>query len=210
MVTPKGADPVFHAPVVEAARLKARKHHQLNNPYFFYVGGWEERKNIPFLIHAFARTNLEGVELVLAGGRDEQRQALLALAKDLGVAERLRLLGWVDDEALPGLYAEAIAFIYPSRYEGFGLQLCEAMAVGCPTLAADATCLPEVLGDGGALFSLESTDELAQLMRKTALEPAYREALRVRGTSRSKDFSWRITAQKTIDVYESLLAKRGP
>ena len=59
-------------------------------------------------------------------------------------------MNWVEDEDLPALYAGALAFAYPSEYEGFGLQLCEAMAVGCPTLAARASCLPEVLGEGGA------------------------------------------------------------
>ena len=160
-VIPEAADPRFHAPIAPEDRERARGRHGLARPYVFYVGGWEERKNIPFLVRAFAAAALDGVELVLAGGRDDQRAALAALVEECGMAERIRLLGWVEDADLPALYAEALCYVNPSEYEGFGLQLCEAMATGCPTLAAHATSLPEVLGSGGETFDLANTDALA-------------------------------------------------
>ena len=110
----------------------------------------------------------------------------------------------VADEELPALYAGALCFVYPSLYEGFGLQLCEAMAVGCPCLASRATSLPEVLGDGGGLFDPNSTADLAGLLRRVASDPAFRADLSRRGRCRSGDFSWTRTAEQTVEVYRAL------
>ena len=133
-VVPEAADPAFLVPVTEAAKDAVRSRWGLIRPYVFYVGGWEERKNIPFLLRGFATAGLTGVELVLAGGRDEERVELDKLAAELGIADRLQLLGFVPEPDLPAVYAAALGFVYPSRYEGFGLQLVEAMAVACPVL----------------------------------------------------------------------------
>jgi glycosyltransferase involved in cell wall biosynthesis len=204
-VTHEAADPAMLRLVSDADRARARARHGLGRPYVFYVGGWEGRKNVPFLVRAFAEARLGGVELVLAGGRDGEREALGALAESAGAADRVRLLGWVDDADLPALYAGALCFVYPSEYEGFGLQLCEAMAVGCPVLAADATCLPEVLGTGGETFGLASPSALAGLLRRVAGEPGFRAELSRRAHDRSADFSWRRTAAATAAVYRELV-----
>jgi glycosyltransferase involved in cell wall biosynthesis len=154
----------------------------------FYVGGWEERKNLPVLVRGFAAAALEGVVLVLAGGRASEQSAMTALVRSCGVTERVRLLGWVEDESLPALYAEALGFVYPSRHEGFGLQACEAMAVGCPTLASQATALSEVVGDGGLQFEPDRPDELAGLLRRRATEPGFRAELAHRGRTGRRSF----------------------
>lgn len=204
-VIPEAADPLMHRPVGESDRARARVRYGLGRPYVFYVGGWEGRKNLPFLVRAFAGAGLAGAELVLAGGRDEQRSGLSALAGSLGIGDRLRLLGWVADEDLSALYAGALCLAYPSEYEGFGLQLCEAMAAGCPVLAARATCLPEVLGSGGETFRLDDPAELTSLLRRVATEPGFRADLTRRARIRSADFSWRRTAEATAAVYRELV-----
>ncbi len=203
-VTHEAADPHFLAPVGPEARARARSRHSLPERYIFYVGGWEGRKNIPFLVRGLADAKLDDISLVLAGGRREQRSALVDLANSLGLGDRLRLLDWVEEDDLPALYAEALAFAYPSEYEGFGLQLCESMAVGCPTLAARATCLPEILGSGGETFSLENTSELAALLRRVATDESFRSELSSRARARSAEFSWRRTAEGTAAVYREL------
>ena len=205
VVTHEAADRRFHEPIGAAERSRVRGAHGLANRYVFFVGGWDRRKNIPFLVRAFAGAALDGVDLVLAGGKDEERAALVELARELGLADRLRLLGFVEDDALPALYAEALAFAYPSEYEGFGLQLCEAMATGCPTLASRATCLPEVLGDGGETFGLETTAELSALLRRLAVDEGFRDALSARARARSAAFSWRRTAEQTVAVYRAAI-----
>lgn len=197
----EAADPSFHRPVDPADRQASRDRHDLRKPYVFYIGGWEERKNIPCLVRGFAAANLAGVELVLAGGKEDQRAALIAEARSLGVGDRLRLLGWIADEELPALYAEALCFVYPSEYEGFGLQICEAMATGCPTLSSDRTSLPEVLGTGGATFDPDDPETLARLLRRVVEEPGFRAELVARAVRRSADFSWRKAAEETAAVY---------
>ena len=207
-VISEAADPRFHLPIEADTRQRVRKRYDLGKPYLFYVGGWEGRKNLPFLLKAFAEAAVSRLDLVLAGGKDSQRAALIALAESLGIASSIRLLGWVEEADLPSLYGEAVGFVYPSEYEGFGLQICEAMAVGCPVLAADATSLPEVLGTGGETFPLNSTAILAGLIRKVADDPRYRAELIDKAHRRSADFSWRSTAEQTIETYRRAFHSR--
>ena len=206
-VTYESADRRFHEEIPEADRARVRAACGVDRPYVFYVGGWERRKNIPFLVRAFAASGTEGIDLVLAGGKPEQRAALVDLAESLGVGDRLKLLGWVEDEDLPALYAGATCFAYPSEYEGFGLQLCEAMAAGCPTLAARATSLPEVLGGGGETFRLDDVGELAGQLRRIRDDPAHRADLARRARDRAADFSWRRTAEQTLEVYRAAIGR---
>jgi glycosyltransferase involved in cell wall biosynthesis len=172
--------------------------------YFFYVGGFEDRKNVSFLLEAFAAAELPETELLLAGSCGIEHASLNELARKLGIDERLRFLGFVPDHDLVRLYQNAIAFIYPSKYEGFGLQLTEAMSLGTPVLAARASCLPEILGDGGRTFSLDGPDELVQLMTRVAIDSTFRTTLSEHSRSRSRSFSWDITARDTAAVYRAL------
>ena len=196
-VIPEAADERFHRPPTapEAARVAAT--YGLSRPYFLYVGGAEARKNVGFLARAFAAAELPGVELVLAGGG----------RFGASVGPGVRAVGYVADADLPALYAGALGFAYPSEYEGFGLQLVEAMAAGCPTLAADATSLPEVLGRGGDLFPLGDPATLTALLRRLATDPAYRADLAARGRRRAVEFSWGRAARATLATYEATLRR---
>jgi glycosyltransferase involved in cell wall biosynthesis len=205
----EAADSHFLRPVPPHEVEAVRAGHGLRRPYFLYLGGWEGRKNVPFLLRGFAAAKLADIDLVFAGGRDDQRAALVALAGELGYADRVQLLGFVPDAELPALYAGALAFVYPSEYEGFGLQVCEAMAVGCPVLVARATSLPEVVGAGGETFALGDPAELAGLLRRVAADDAYRAALVVRGRARAADFSWGRAAAETAAVYQNLVRRGG-
>jgi glycosyltransferase involved in cell wall biosynthesis len=205
----EAADPQFQRRLEAEAVQAVRTQWGLERPYFFYAGGWEDRKNVPFLLEAFAQASLPQVDLVVVGGTPPQQQTLRALAEKLGCAAQVRLLGFVPDSVLHALYAGAWAFVYPSRYEGFGLQLCEAMAVGCPVLAARASALPEILGDGGETFSLDSPQELICLLRQVAADPDYRRQLQQRAHQRSQHFSWQKTAQETVQIYHQLLQRKS-
>jgi len=202
------ADQVFHQPGSPEQDERVLRGLGLRKPYIFYVGGWEGRKNIPHLVRAFAMAGLSDVDLVLGGGRPAQREPLIRLAEELGIGARLRLLEWIEDVEMPSLYRGATAFVYPSSYEGFGLQLCEAMALGCPVLAARATSLPEILGNGGELFDLGDPSELASLLRRVVHDRTFRDDLVKRGRLRSGDFSWERTVAATIDVYDELFSSR--
>jgi len=174
----------------------------ISSNFILYAGGFERRKNVDFLLRAFATAELEGVSLVLVGSKPP---ALPKIQNKPGV---IHTTGFVSDATLTALYRRAQAFVYPSLYEGFGLQLCEAMSFGCPTLAADATSLPEVLGDGGETFPLSSVDVLVSQLRRIAMDTAYREVLSARALRRANDFSWRQTARATFDVYRTVREDR--
>lgn len=115
----------------------------------------------------------------------------------------MKFLGFVPEADLPSLYAGALAFVYPSKYEGFGLQVCEAMAAGCPVFVANSTSLPEIAGEGGELFSLNERTELADLLRKVATDSIFRKVLVERARLRSQNFSWDRTAKETASVYQN-------
>lgn len=177
-----------------------------NRPYVFYVGGLEERKNFAFVIFAmYLSQNSTSFELVLAGGSPAERDRLRECAESLDVGDRVRFLGKVPDADLPALYAGALGLIYPSIREGFGLQLVEAMAVGCPVLASRATSLPEVLGDGGQLFSPNNVLELLQLLERLEHDHEWRAGLAARSKNRGTHFSWTKTAELTVEVYRKLI-----
>lgn len=201
----EAADASFHRQITQAERSRIRNKYQIYRPYIFYVGGWERRKNIPFLVNAFAQANLSEVDLVLAGGQSEQYTALMQLAESLEIAERVKLLGWVDDTDLPALYAEALCFVYPSEYEGFGLQLCEAMTVGCPVLAARSSCLPEILGEGGETFDLDNYSCLKQLLIQVCTDIKFRKYLSECAQKKAKFYLWSNNAVATHNVYSSFV-----
>jgi len=205
-VVPQAADPRFHQAVGADDRARVRRRYGLEGSFIFYVGGWEERKNLPLLVRGFAAADLEEVILVLAGGSTAEQAAVAALVQSCGVTGRVRLLGWTEDSDLPALYAEALGFAYPSRHEGFGLQACEAMAMGCPVLAARATSLPEVLGGAGLLFDPDRPEELAGLLRRLATEPSLRADLVHQGRARAAEFSWSRTAEATLAIYHESLS----
>lgn len=198
----EAADERFRQPISADSRKKVRDLFNLDEPYFLYVGGWEKRRNIPFLVKAFAKSTLRNVQLVIAGGLEEQKKDLRQLAEDLQISNQLKLLEQIEDVDLPALYAEALCFVYPSEYEGFGLQLCEAMATGCPVLASRNASLPEILGAGGGTFDPGEVNELATLMRKVATDTKEREELMARARERAADFSWHKTAESTLRLYE--------
>ncbi len=203
----EAAEARFHSVISQQQRREMRETYGLERPYVLYLGGWEPRKNVPFLIEAFAAAKLQRVDLVLAGGGEVDQSRLKLLAGSLGISGNLKLTGRFDEENLPALYAEALCFVHPSRYEGFGLQLCEAMAAGCPVLAAQSTCLPEIVGGGGDTFRLEQLDDLAHSLERVAEDLDYRANLSRRAKARSADFSWRKAAEETVALYEKATGK---
>ncbi|PYT31944.1 MAG: hypothetical protein DMG57_03485 [Acidobacteria bacterium] len=168
-------------------------------PYFLYVGTLEPRKNLLELIEVFrAVRRRHSVELVLAGRR---RADFPPLPPEPGV----RVLGEVGDSELPGLYSNALVFLYPSHYEGFGLPVLEAMQCGaCAFISGDAA-LAEVGGD--AAVQLRSASEWVQAMQAAIENPGWLRELAQRGLRRAREFSWARTARLTREVYQEALRR---
>ncbi|MGO9449521.1 MAG: glycosyltransferase family 4 protein [Candidatus Binataceae bacterium] len=202
----EAAESHFYTAVAASRQREVRELYGLKEPYVLYVGGWEGRKNIGFLVRSFAKAGLLDTQLVLAGGSPQHRAEIGPLITSLGISDRVALLDWVDEALLPALYAGALCFVYPSEYEGFGLQLCEAMATGCPILASCSSSLPEVLDNGGDYFQLDDESGLTASLRHIHDDSGYRQDLKARARQRSTAFSWSDTAERTLSVYRRVLA----
>lgn len=172
-------------------------------PYFLYVGTLEPRKNIPRLIEAWrAVRKLHSVDLVLAGRR---RADFPELKEQPG----LRVLGEVADEDLPELYTGALAFVYPSFYEGFGLPILEAMRCGALVIASKDPAIAEVAG--GAAIHVDAGDAraLTQTMMAAITQPEWAGRMREKSRRRASEFSWTRTARLTREVYDEARRRFG-
>jgi glycosyltransferase involved in cell wall biosynthesis len=188
-----GVDPAF-SPAADAAGARARL--GLARPYVLCVASHTARKNLAALVPAARALAQAGIDVAVAGGHRPQ------FAAERGL-ERLRLLGHVPDELLPGLYAGAEAFALPSLYEGFGLPVLEAMASGTPVVAADTTALPETCG-GAALLVPPDGDAFRAALTSLLGDAAERERLRAAGLLRAKSFSWDASARAVDGVLAGL------
>lgn len=205
----------FHAPGEELERRQTlRERYGIDRPYFFCLGTIEPRKNYPGIIDAYMTLvknfpDLVGeTELILAGGKGWKTEAtfkaLRRSEKALGKSPaRVRWLGYVPAEDKWGLMAGAVAFLFPSFYEGFGLPVLEAMSLGVPTVASDTSSLPEITGrDGALLVDASDRSEWVLAMKHLLENPVLRAELGRRGLERSTEFGWQKTAGETLEIYE--------
>ena len=169
-----------------------------------FVGAMNERKNLGRLLDAYALARSRGVNcpLVLAGPEGAHGSLLRERAARLGLSEHVRFAGYSDEQALADLYARAVAVLLVSLYEGFGLPLVEGMSFGTPSVAANLSSLPEVVGDAGILVDPLQAEEIAQAMVSISLKEDLWTQLSRRAASRARIFSWRQTARRTLEVYQ--------
>jgi glycosyltransferase involved in cell wall biosynthesis len=163
-------------------------------------------KNLLALIDALARIPAERRPLlVLPGYATAHETELRDRARDLGVEDDVRFLGWLSAEELEGLWNLAAAFVYPSLYEGFGLPVLEAMARGVPVACSNASSLPEVAGEAALMFDPRDAAAIAVAIERLLSDPVDAERLRARGLERTREFTWERTAKITLDSYARAL-----
>jgi len=164
-------------------------------PYLLYVGNLKPHKNLARLIRAFARAReRDSVRLLLTG--DPQPQ-LASLVKAERLGDRVVFLGPVTDEQLPGLYRGAVALLFPSLYEGFGLPPLEAMACGTPVVSSTVTSLKEVVGDAAVAIDPLDVECIADAIDRVVADDDLRRDLSSRGLAQAAKFSWERSAQRT-------------
>ena len=177
-----------------------------NRPYVLYVGSRSRHKNFDGLLRAFriAISRDDELQLRTVGSefsKEEKHQIL-----DLGLDKHLINHGIVDDRQLAQLYRRSLCFVYPSFYEGFGLPLLEAMSCETPVLAANNSCIPEVVRDAALLFDPNSKTDLADALTFMFRNPCVREQLVKEGRTRCREFSWEKSAWETLKAYEMAIA----
>lgn len=182
--------------------------------YVLYLGGFDVRKNVRALLSAWTWTAGpvgESYPLVLAGAQPKPDGQLFedyaALAEQLEITSTVRFIGPIAEADKPAIYRGAALFVYPSRYEGFGLPPLEAMACGVPVITTDAGSISEVVGEAAYLIDPQDTRKFGAGLITCLIEPSVSAHLRARGLDRAKKFSWARTARETVAAYEAILAK---
>jgi glycosyltransferase involved in cell wall biosynthesis len=190
---------------VDPAAVRAR--YGLSPDYLLHVGTLQPRKNLIRLMEAAGtlRPRWPGLQLVLAGQPGWQSAPILALAR--ANADWVRLLDYVPDADLPGLYSGARAFVFPSLYEGFGFPVLEAMACGTPVVCANTSSLPEVAGEAALLVDPEDTSALAGALVRLLEAAALRERLIAMGLEQVRRFSWARAASETLNILAQVSAR---
>ena len=215
-VITEGPDPIFRpqAGDVQSQDVMRKLAIPEGTRYLLYVGGLSPHKNLPRLIHAFARVMATDVRLVLVGDfRDvfHTHVAEIRSAIDLtGLNERVLLPGFVPDCDLACLYRRAFALVQPSLMEGFGLPAVEAMACATPVISSRAGSLPEVIGDAGLFFDPRDVASMAARMDELLGDVYLREELARKAVERARLFTWDRAARALVDSFEELVSETPP
>jgi len=178
-------------------------------PFVLAVGTLEPRKGHELLLRAFAAARLDGVKLVCAGPTAGRSEELHRLSRELGIADRLTILGHVSDRTLAGLYRDATVLCMPSFGEGFGLPVLEAMAAGLPVVASDLPAVREVSNGAAELFGPGDAAALTAALQSVLADPKLRDRLRRQGLERASSFTWEATAEATVRAYHTALRARA-
>lgn len=209
-VTYESVDERFSQKKDKKLKEKVLKKYQIEGDYIFYIGGLEKHKNVEILIKAFAQSGRK--EKLVIGGKTEQifgaqssYPELISLIKEYNLYDSVIFTGFIEDQDLPVIYSSARVFVYPSKYEGFGLPPLEALSAGVPVVASKIPVIKEVLGDSAFFFDPENVSDLSNVLKKAlSMGMSERDALIRKGMSQAKKFDWVKTASKTIEIFNSL------
>jgi len=209
-------DPSVRAVTDPATLAMVRKRYGIPGPYLLYLGGFDRRKNVGRLIRAYAALPAclrSEYHLVVAGQLPGPGHPLYPdprpLVAELALKDRVIFTGYVCGEDNPPLYSGATAFLFPSLYEGYGIPVLEAMACGVPVITSNSSSLPEVIGDAGVLVDPSCEAEITQAMQALLRDPERRAALGTAASRRAHALSWPDVAERTVEVYERVLAARS-
>jgi len=192
---------VVSVPLAADSRFQPCPESGADPPYFLFVGTLEPRKNLAMLVEAWTEVRkTHAVDLVLAGRRRRD-------GPEFAPRPGLRLLGEVPDESLPRLYSNAVALVYPSLYEGFGLPVLEAMQCGAAVIASRDPAIREVAGDAAILLDARDPAQWVAALTAALTHPEWFEDVRQNGLRRVREFSWARTARATREAYDEAMRR---
>jgi glycosyltransferase involved in cell wall biosynthesis len=205
-VIPLAVEPIFRPLPPEAVRAFLESN-GLPDRYILYVGTLEPRKQLPTLLRAYARARRDGGDLprlIVGGGKGWGYEGIFRLVEELGIGDSVAFPGFLPLADLPLWYNGASLFAYPSRYEGFGLPVLEAMSCGTPVVTTAASSLPEVAGDAACYVQPGDVDGLAQALTSLLQDDNRRDDLARRGLARAALFSPDSVIRRTLAVYRAM------
>ena len=195
---------LYCPPDNEEKANKALCKYDLEKPFFLYAGRLEKKKNTPSLIEAFAivKENYPEIKekLVLIGNASFGYDEVQFMIEEYDLGREILMPGWVDEADMPYIFSSASAFIFPTKYEGFGIPLLQAMACGLPIAVSDIPVLHEVAADAALYFDPNNSAAFAFAMKSLALDSALRAELRAKGLERVKKFDFEKCARETLVV----------
>lgn len=210
-MVPPGIDESLYGMKLElesANRVKEK--YKLPENYFLYLGTLEPRKNVESIIDAFVlykKSNKDNMKLVVAGGKGWMYESIFNRVEKHGIAGDVIFTGYVDENHKAIVYKMAKAFIFPSLYEGFGMPVLEAMALGVPVITSNTSSLPEVCGEAAILIEPRNIDAIVKGMELLSYNNDFREKLIVKGLEQSKKFTWKKSVESLVEIYKELGGK---
>ena len=213
-VIPNGVDHSVFRPV-DSGAFRAKHGIPTDRPYVLNVGSEQPRKDVPTAVRAFlrARKEVPGLMFVKIGRADElpghpQREVSLKLLKDAGAEHATKFIDWVPETLLPGAYSGAAALLFPTKYEGFGFPVVEAMACGTPVVTTNSSSIPEVAGEAAVMRPLGDDVGMAEAVVRLIRDEDDRQQRIALGISQSSRFDWDRSAASLLECYRSLVEKR--
>jgi glycosyltransferase involved in cell wall biosynthesis len=195
----QGCDPSFYATVDEKDRQRLAGKYSLPSTYLLYVGTIEPRKNLLTIVQAMNEGSID-VPLIIIGRQTSYIRKVQSYISYHSV-KNIRFLENVPSDDLPGLYQMASLFLYPSRFEGFGIPILEALASRTPVITSRGSCFPEAGGESSAYIDPEDKEEIAEAIRRILGDPELMEKMRTGGWAHARKFSPDLIAENTMKVY---------
>ncbi|MFA5994967.1 MAG: glycosyltransferase family 1 protein [Patescibacteria group bacterium] len=201
---------------VETTKLTARdilKQYQITQPYLLYIGNAYPHKNLEIILNMMKELKQQNrlfFKMVFVGKEDYFYQRLKQQVWAMNLDKHTVFTGFIPDAELPSLYRSALAYIFPSKYEGFGLPPLEAMYYGTPVLSSQASCLPEILGDAALYFNFKDINVIIKhifSLQSNITKTDLRQRLIAAGIKQVERYSWPALAKKTLQIYESIFTQ---
>ena len=211
-VIPLAADELFTTATSTATKddYDILKKYNIQKPYLLFVGMLEPRKNIEGILCAFEevkkekKTSLINLTLIIAGKKGWMYDYIYQYVKEHGLEKKVIFTGYVPDNDLPALYRNALCFLYPSFYEGFGIPVIEAMACGCPVITSNNSSLKEIAADAALLVNPHDVSSIKNAIEQLSTNIHKRKELSLKGKKLAKKFNWQKMAEETKALYNSL------